>query len=319
MQDWAVRAHSGVAAAFRHEALLYSGETQFLAATLAFIRHGLADRETVLVAVGAEKIELLQRHLGDDAADVSFVDMAEAGRNPATIIPLWSEFVEHNRATGRRFRGIGEPTWPGRSPAALVECKNHEALVNLAFAEGPSWSLLCPYDEAGLESDVIADARATHPYLLDHGGRNPGSDFDPQLTGRPGRDDALPPAPTATEQIRFGPGSLGEIRATVSAYASNVGLARGRVADFVLAINELVGNSLCHGGGAGVLRLWVEPDTLLGEVGDRGTITDPLAGRRRPGPDQSGGRGLWITNHVCDLVQIRSGPGSTVVRVHMAR
>jgi anti-sigma regulatory factor (Ser/Thr protein kinase) len=92
-----------------------------------------------------------------------------------------------------------------------------------------------------------------------------------------------------------------------------------RVDDFVLAMNELVGNSLRHGGGAGEVRLWVEADTVLGEVRDHGSLADPLAGRRRPRPEQTGGRGLWIVNQVSDLVQIRSRPGSTVVRVHMAR
>jgi hypothetical protein len=31
-----------------------------------------------------------------------------------------------------------------------------------------------------------------------------------------------------------------------------------------------------------------------------------------------GGRGLWIVNHLCDLVQLRSSPAGNVVRLHMA-
>ena len=312
-------AQGGAAAPFRHEALLYSGDTQFLAATLPFIRRGLAARETVLVAVGAEKIELLERHLGPDGDDVTFVDIADVGRNPATIIPLWSDFVERRRPSGRRFRGIGEPAWPGRSDAALVECANHESLINVAFADGPSWHLLCPYDADGLGSQVIADARVTHPYLIDEGGASSSADYDPRLAGSLAQVDPLPPATSDTPWRAFGPTSLGEVRSAVAAFASNVGLAPWRVADFVLAMNELAGNSVRHGGGAGELRLWVERDMLVGEVRDRGSITDPLVGRRRPSADQAGGRGLWIANHVTDLVQIRSRPGSTVVRVHMAR
>jgi anti-sigma regulatory factor (Ser/Thr protein kinase) len=313
-------AQAGSAAPFRHEALLYSGEAQFLAATLAFIRHGLAAHETVLVAVRPEKLDLLRRRLGPDGDDVSFVDIAKAGRNPATIVPLWSAFVERSRPTGRGFRGVGEPAWPGRSDAALVECRNHEGLLNVAFANGPSWRLLCPYDVDGLGSHVIADVRATHPHLVDGDGSSSSADYDPLLAGWLGRDDPLPPpATTDTRLSAFGPSSLGEIRSVVAAFASRAGLAPRRVEDFVLAMNELVGNSLRHGGGTGEVRLWVEADTVLGEVRDRGSIVDPLAGRRRPSPEQSGGRGLWIVNHVSDLVQIRSRPGSTVVRVHVAR
>ena len=50
---------------------------------------------------------------------------------------------------------------------------------------------------------------------------------------------------------------------------------------------------------------------------DRGRISDPLAGRARPEPTQLSGRGLWIVNQLCDLVQIRSGPGGSVVRIRL--
>jgi hypothetical protein len=36
----------------------------------------------------------------------------------------------------------------------------------------------------------------------------------------------------------------------------------------------------------------------------------------QPTPRAESGRGVWITNQLCDLVQIRSGPSGTVVRVH---
>jgi anti-sigma regulatory factor (Ser/Thr protein kinase) len=35
------------------------------------------------------------------------------------------------------------------------------------------------------------------------------------------------------------------------------------------------------------------------------------------GSDQTGGRGLWLANQLCDLVELRSGPVETVVRLHM--
>ena len=55
---------------------------------------------------------------------------------------------------------------------------------------------------------------------------------------------------------------------------------------------------------------------LRREFSDRGHISSPLAGRVRPAPDQIGGRGLWVVNHVCELVQLRSDEDGTVVRVH---
>jgi len=54
------------------------------------------------------------------------------------------------------------------------------------------------------------------------------------------------------------------------------------------------------------------------EVRDGGQIHDLLAGRVRPGAEEIGGRGLWLVNHLCGLVQIRSSAGGTVVRLHLA-
>ena len=82
-------------------------------------------------------------------------------------------------------------------------------------------------------------------------------------------------------------------------------------------MNEIVTNSVRHGGGRGVVRMWSEPDRLVCEIRDGGVIDDALADRQLPTAGRDGGRGLWIANHVCDLVQVRSGPAGTVVRLHV--
>ena len=64
--------------------------------------------------------------------------------------------------------------------------------------------------------------------------------------------------------------------------------------------------------------MWHDGDELLCEIHDKGTLADPLAGRRRPAPDAAGGHGLWLVNQLCDLVELRSGPAGTTVRMHMA-
>jgi Histidine kinase-like ATPase domain len=57
---------------------------------------------------------------------------------------------------------------------------------------------------------------------------------------------------------------------------------------------------------------------LICEVCDRGQVVDPLVGRHRPVDGQLGGRGLWVVNQLCDLVQVRSSPSGTTVRVHIS-
>ena len=86
--------------------------------------------------------------------------------------------------------------------------------------------------------------------------------------------------------------------------------------DLVLCVDEIAANSLIHGGGAGVLRIWREPAALVCEVSDGGTIADPLIGREAPSLERLGGRGVWLANQLCDLVQIRSGAAGTIIRLH---
>ena len=99
------------------------------------------------------------------------------------------------------------------------------------------------------------------------------------------------------------------------AYAAGLGIAV--TTDLVLAVHEIVTNSLRHGGGGGRVRVWRGDDELVCEVCDAGHISDPLAGRRRPKADATNGRGLWIANRLADLVQVRSTSAGTIVHVHV--
>ncbi len=127
----------------------------------------------------------------------------------------------------------------------------------------------------------------------------------------------LPPPQSRPEVLAFGLGELGEVRRRVAGAAGRSGLDSREAADLVTATNELAANSVVHGGGNGTLRLWSEGNELLAEVEDRGLIEEPLVGRLRPVLSQEGGRGLWLANQLCDLVQIRSGRGGTRVRLHV--
>jgi hypothetical protein len=55
---------------------------------------------------------------------------------------------------------------------------------------------------------------------------------------------------------------------------------------------------------------------LVCQVEDSGHITDPLIGRRHPDLDGGGSQGMWIVHQLCDLVEIRTGPAGTQIRVH---
>jgi anti-sigma regulatory factor (Ser/Thr protein kinase) len=305
--------------AFRHEALLYTGDVEYLTGVLPFIRGGVDAGEPVLVVVSAARIGLLRSALGRWADRVAFADMAEVGANPARIIPAWRDFVAAHDLARRRARGIGEPIWAGRRPAELVECQRHEQLLNLAFAGVPAWWLLCPYDTATLAPEVVEESRRSHPFVTEGGA----STVSPAYAGTEAAAApfaaALPEPPDPPPVLTFGSGALAGLRRLVTRQAAAAGLDPDRTADLVLAVDEVATNSLRHGGGRGTLRIWRDDDALVCEIRDAGHIQDPLVGRARPPLDQDRGRGLWLVNQLCDLVQLRSSPEGAVVRLHMWR
>jgi len=105
------------------------------------------------------------------------------------------------------------------------------------------------------------------------------------------------------------------VRALAGRYAERAGLPAERRADLVLAVSEIAANTLAHTAGGGTAHIWTSGRELICQVHDDGWITDPMAGRKRPPPDADG-QGLWVVNHVCDLVETRSGPAGTTTRLH---
>ncbi len=94
-------------------------------------------------------------------------------------------------------------------------------------------------------------------------------------------------------------------------------LGRARRSDLVFVVSEAASNALKHGDGTGVVRLWGDEHGVVGEVATPSSLTDALAGRRRPEWDATDGRGLWLINQICDLVELRGQERTTVLRMHL--
>jgi anti-sigma regulatory factor (Ser/Thr protein kinase) len=302
---------------FNHEALLYGDDEEFLAATMPPVTRALDRDDAVLAALSPRGIDLLRSELGPEAAAISFADIQEVGRNPARIIPIWRDFADANAGPGRRPLGIGEPIWAGRTAEELVECHLHESLLNNAFDDGPVWDLLCPYDTASLDPEVIAGARCSHPRVAEEGAVRQSEAFRPLAIDRVFAGELDEP-PARARRLTVTPHNLSEVRRAVSDLGASVGLDDGRIADLMLAVTELASNSVRHGGGEGLLLAWEANGAVLCEMRDTGCFRDPLVGRRRAHFSDPGGRGLYLVNSVSDLVQIRSGEGGSRVRIQVS-
>ena len=223
---------------------MYAGMADFLEGTVPFVRGGLEAGEPILVVESTAKIARLRAELGPDADLVHFADMADVGANPARIIPAWRDFVRQQGGAGRRLRGIGEPIWKGRGPLELIECQRHESLLNTAFATGDPWWLLCPYDTMALDPAVIDEARRSHPYVTDGATFSHSNDYRGlDASGAP-FDIPLSEPPQGAHELAFEVGDLVAVRALVYRHASGAGLDSSKVADLVLAVNEVATNSL---------------------------------------------------------------------------
>jgi anti-sigma regulatory factor (Ser/Thr protein kinase) len=291
---------------FDHPALFYRGWADYLAGTVPFIRDGLAADQRVAVAVPGPNLQLLRSALGGDAGRIRMLDMTTVGRNPGQIIPGVLRAFADESADGGRVRIIGEPIWPGRTDVEYPACVQHEALINRAF-EGRPVTILCPYHAAGLAPEVLADAEATHPVLVDREGERRSPAFAPDtVVDRYNLPLPVPPGDCAT--LRFDIDGLAAVRRFVSGHAAAAGLSEARVDDLMMVVNELATNSVVHGGGGGTVRIWAEPGHVGCETSDAGQIVDPLAGRTPVPLTGESGRGLLLVNRLADRVYFRRSP-----------
>lgn len=267
------------------------------------------------MAVPGGDLQLLRAALGPSAESVRFLDMTEAGRNPGRIIPgVLRAFADRHPAA--RVRIIGEPIWAGRTEAEYGACVQHEALINLAF-RGRAVTIICPYDTARLDAGVLADARATHPLIVENGHQWPSHAYAPEQAIASYNEPLGVPA--GAPSFSFAADCVPGARVFAVSEGERLGLMGRRLDDLALAVAELTTNSVLHGGGRGTVRVWAQGGQVLCQVEDPGRLSDPLAGRRPALPGRIGGRGLLLVHQVSDLVRVHTGPDGTAIRFHFGR
>ncbi|MGW3245417.1 anti-sigma factor RsbA family regulatory protein [Streptomyces sp. NPDC001070] len=298
---------------FVHPALFYRNTREYTAGTVPFLLEALDAGEPVAAAVPSGNLALLRAELGPRGAGVRWIDMEQAGRNPGRIIPgVLRDFADAHPSG--RVRIIGEPVWPGRTALEYPACAQHEALINLAFA-GRAVTILCPYDAARLDAAVLAEARATHPVVVAGGREERSCDYAPRRVIA--THNRLPVHPSGAFAFGFAEPGLADARHLATDEARRLGLHAERLAEFSIAAGELITNSVVHGGGSGVIRVWAENGHVVGEVHDRGRLADPLAGRRPASRDLPHGRGLLMVHRLADLVRQRTGGDGTTIRFYL--
>jgi anti-sigma regulatory factor (Ser/Thr protein kinase) len=124
----------------------------------------------------------------------------------------------------------------------------------------------------------------------------------------------LPSVGQDLTRVGFGAVDLGQVRHHVTDLVNR--WIPDRVDDAVLAVHEVAANTIVHGGGVGLLRVWATATELVFDVVDsKAERTVPTV--TRPSADDLSGRGLWLAESLMDSLTVTSSPTSTTVRMRM--
>lgn len=291
---------------FRHEALIYADPDEFVPTVGKFLSDGVDRGDAVMAVLTPEKTESLRRYLGECVDGIEFVDMHSLGRNPARLLSLWREFEVESRGSAR---GVGEPIRAGQTADEVVESQLHEALLDHAFDPHTDLWLMCPYDASALDGGLVEEARIAHT--------------DGPMSSAAAEANRVWFTPLSTRGpatiVEFDAAEISTVRSETARTALEHGMSRDRIEDLVLAVSEVASNSVLYGGGRGTAWVWVDLASrrLVVDMVDEGRFVDPFVGRFLPDRIEARGRGLWIANQLCDLVQMRNTAMGAVVRLQM--
>ncbi|HEU5159123.1 MAG TPA: anti-sigma factor RsbA family regulatory protein [Streptosporangiaceae bacterium] len=300
-----------------HRALVYSGEREFLAAAVPFLRAGLTADDVVLVAASPPRLDRVRRALGAAAEPVLFLDVAEWYRHPVRTIAAYDQFLRAQAP--RRVRALAELDWADRRRREAREWARYEAVVNEVFGTSGARAL-CAYDRHATAPGMLAEVRRTHRELVEDGRPRSSADYtDPgRLFAEFDREPLPLPPPPVFDSLPIESDDLHEVRAFVAARAARHGLPGRALSALLVAVTELAANAVKHGTPPMAVRLWADGPDLVCEVADCGLWRpDALLGFVPPAAATSGGFGLWGVRMLADAVQVRAGWDGTVVRLRM--
>ncbi|MEV6520411.1 sensor histidine kinase [Longispora sp. NPDC051575] len=298
-----------------HDALFYDTAEDFAAALVPFLSEGLARDHACVVASTPANTALLRHALGADADGVVFLNRDEWYRRPETTVAGWRRLLDSALADGRpQVRIVGEVQFgdPGRHPTWT----RYEAALNALFVGTPAW-IVCPYDQRGLPSEVLADARRTHPHVWTPRRNRSTHYLTPDELLATTRD-AMPAVQGPPQLILDVTGDGAGLRHQLRETAARAGWSSTpRIDELLIAVSEVATVAARHGHRPGTLRVWAHPASVVCEiVSTAGAPTDALLAYRPPpaSPGQHG-QDLWIAHNFTDALTIDTSGDTTRVRL----
>jgi anti-sigma regulatory factor (Ser/Thr protein kinase) len=310
---------SGTRGNYRHAALFFRSDEEFLARAVPYLQEGLSAGETALIVCDEEHNAQLARALPDDA-HVMVLPRSAVYTRAAHACVTYERLIHRLLADGAQgARLINEPPY-GSEPEAWRAWTTLEAVSNVILKSLPL-SSVCGYDLRALSAPMLHDVQRAHPHLLTAEGPVPSDAYvhPADLFGNtPPPPDPLEATPPSLD--------LGNItdRAAVARARDQVRFLLDATCphhpvgrEFLGAVAEVMTNALSHGRPPLHMRVWTTSSRLLCTVTDRGSGADLLfAGYVRGDLDDERTRaGLWLARQTCDHLDAYRTPEGFTVRL----
>jgi anti-sigma regulatory factor (Ser/Thr protein kinase) len=295
---------------FRHNALVYGSQDEYLARAVPFLKEGIEAGEGAVVAHTKPGLAMMREALGADADQVRFVDVGSAYTRPARTLAAYHEVWARQLQQTPTLRAVADVQF-GSDPAEWDLWTGYEAVFNRSFAHLPAW-VICSYNANGTPDAIIEGVWQTHPEVVTDEGWNASDRFeDPDELLRRVTPDPLPLP--ELRSIPFGR-DVEELRERLAHELVADGVAEARVLDMLLAATEVATNALQHGGGVEEVRVGRADGRFVCEIVDHGDgFDDPAAGYLAP--REGIGTGLWVARQLTWLIEFFRSPSGFTTRI----
>lgn len=299
-----------MAGEFRHNALVYASQDEYVASALPFLREGIELGEGAVVAHTKAGLSMMREALGPDAEHVRFVDVSSAYTRPARTLAAYHEVWAEQLRETPTLRAVADVQF-GLDPAEWDLWTGYEAVFNRSFDHLPAW-VICSYNANGTPDPIIESVWQTHPEVVTEDGWNASALFeDPDELLRRLTPDPLPLPDLRS--IPFGR-DVEEFRERLAHELVAEEVDEASVLDMLLAATEVAANAIEHGGGVKEVRVGRAEGRFVCEIIDRGEGFDnPAAGYLAPRVGL--GAGLWVARQLVWQIDFFRSPAGFTARL----
>jgi anti-sigma regulatory factor (Ser/Thr protein kinase) len=157
-------------------------------------------------------------------------------------------------------------------------------------------------------TEIIGSKPGAHGYDADGG-----LPVNSQPAGEPAYNGSR-----VTFSVRSAP-DLSRARAAVVEAAARGGIDEDRAGRLAVAVSEIATNAIVHADGGAHVEIIMGADRIVVEISDSGPGLPPDRPTELPAPGHDHGRGLWLVQQLCDLVEVLAGPAGTRIALSVLR